>query len=60
MLGEALRGIEVPAFQRKVARSYRDAIARLRAQGQRIEFVDGERPVEEVSAALAERVQALL
>ncbi len=43
---------EVPAFQRRVARAYLDAIARLRASGQRVEMIDGERPVEEVTAAL--------
>jgi len=43
---------EVPAFQRRVARAYRKGIARLRATGQRVEIVDGERPVEEVTRAL--------
>jgi dTMP kinase len=42
---------EVPAFQREVARSYERAIARLRELGQRVEVVDGERSVEEVTAA---------
>jgi dTMP kinase len=51
---------EVPAFQRKVARSYRSGIARLREMGQRVEIVDGERQVEEVTAALAEKVAAFL
>jgi dTMP kinase len=51
---------EVPAFQRKVARAYQDGIERLRALGQRVEVVDGERSVEEVTAALAERVAPLL
>lgn len=47
---------EVPAFQRKVARSYRSGIARMREMGQRVEIVDGERAVEEVTAELARRV----
>jgi dTMP kinase len=51
---------EVPAFQRKVARSYQAGIARLRAKGQRIELIDGSRPVEEVTQALAEKVAPLL
>jgi len=51
---------EVPAFQRRVARSYQDGIARLRQLGQRVDVVDGERPVEEVTAALAGKVGPLL
>jgi dTMP kinase len=47
---------EVPAFQRKVAHAYRRAIGALRRAGQRVEIVDGEAPVEEVTAALLERV----
>ncbi len=43
---------EVPAFQARVARAYQRGIARLRALGQRVEEVDGARPVEEVTAAL--------
>ena len=50
----------MPAFQRRVARSYRSGIARLREMGQRVEIVDGERQVEEVTAALAEKVAAFL
>ena len=51
---------EVPAFQRKVARSYRNGIARLRELGQRVELVDGELAVEDVTAALAGKAAALL
>ena len=51
---------EVPAFQARVARSYREGIATLRALGQRVEEVDGELPVEDVTAALARAVAALL
>jgi len=51
---------EVLAFQRKVARAYREALERLRRAGQRIEVVDGERPVGEVTAALAARAAAIL
>ncbi len=43
---------EVDAFQRKVARSYERAIARLRAAGQRVEELDGEAPIEDVAAAV--------
>lgn len=51
---------EAPAFQRKVARAYQAGMARLREMGQALEIVDGDRAVEEVTAALAERVAALL
>lgn len=51
---------EVPAFQRRVARSYQRALARLRELGQRVEVVDGELAVEEVTAALAARVEPLI
>ncbi len=51
---------EEPAFQRRVARSYRDGIERLRELGQRVELADGEPPVEEVTASLAAKVAALL
>lgn len=51
---------EVPEFQRRAARSYRAGIDRLRAMGQRVEVVDGERPVEEVTAALAAVVSGFL
>ncbi|HEX9288679.1 MAG TPA: dTMP kinase [Anaeromyxobacteraceae bacterium] len=51
---------EVPAFQRRVARSYQDGIARLRQLGQRVDVVDGERPVEEVTTALAGKIGPLL
>lgn len=50
---------EVPAFQRKVARSYRNGIARLRELGQRVDLVDGELAVEAVTAALAGRAATL-
>lgn len=50
---------EVPAFQRQVARAYRASVARLRRAGQRVEVVDGELPLEAVTAALAERVAEL-
>jgi dTMP kinase len=51
---------EVPAFQRKVARSYRNGIARLGELGQRVDLVDGELAVEAVTAALAGRAATLL
>ncbi|HUK66190.1 MAG TPA: dTMP kinase [Anaeromyxobacteraceae bacterium] len=51
---------EVPTFQRRVAQAYRAGIARLRAMGQRVVVVDGERPVEEVTAALARVVSRFL
>ncbi len=50
---------EVPAFQRKVARAYEAAIARLEALGQRVERVDGEREPAEVTRALAAVVERL-
>ena len=51
---------EVPAFQARVARSYQEGIATLRSLGQRVELIDGERPIEDVTAALARAVAALL
>lgn len=51
---------EVPAFQRRVARAYQDGIARLRESGQRVEIVDGERPVEDVTTALERFATRLL
>ncbi len=50
---------EVDAFQRRVARSYRAALARLRAAGETVVEVDGERPVGEVADAVHAVVQAL-
>ena len=50
---------EVPAFQRKVARSYERGIARLRAAGERVEVVDGEQDVAAVTDALAAIVEQL-
>lgn len=50
---------EVPAFQRQVARAYRRALARLEELGQRVVVVDGERSVDEVTAALAEQIRRL-
>ncbi len=50
---------EVDAFQRRVARSYRAALARLRAAGERVVELDGERPVGEVADAVFAAVQAL-
>jgi dTMP kinase len=44
---------EVAAFQRRVARSYEQALARLQRAGQRVEVLDGEGPVAEVAAAVA-------
>jgi dTMP kinase len=50
---------EVGAFQRKVARSYDRAIARLRAAGQRIVEVDGEASIEAVAAAVRAEVERI-
>lgn len=50
---------EVSAFQRKVARSYARAVARLRAARQRVAVIDGERPVDEVAEAVLAAVGAL-
>ena len=50
---------EVPEFQRAVARSYEAAVERLRARGERVEVVDGERPPPDVTAACAAAVRAL-
>jgi dTMP kinase len=50
---------EVAEFQRRVARSYERAVARLQAAGHRVEILDGERPVNEVAGAVWELVGAL-
>jgi dTMP kinase len=50
---------EVPSFQREVARAYERCLERLRGRGERVEVVDGERPVEEVTAALEAAVARL-
>jgi hypothetical protein len=47
-------------FQARVARWYRSGIGRLRAMGQRVDEIDGERPVEEVTAALTRAVADLV
>jgi dTMP kinase len=54
--GTAPELYEVAAFQRRVARSYERAVASLRAQGQRLEVIDGEQPVEAVAEAVARLV----
>lgn len=50
---------EVDAFQRRVASSYLEALARLRAAGERVVELDGERPVAEVADAVLAAVEAL-
>ncbi len=50
---------EVDAFQRRVARSYEDAIRRLRRAGETVVEVDGEAPVEDVAEAVWQVVRAL-
>jgi dTMP kinase len=50
---------EVEAFQRKVARSYERAVEALRTDGQRIEILDGEQPVEAVAEAVARLVASV-
>ena len=50
---------EVDAFQRRVARSYVEGLERLRAAGERVVELDGERPVAEVADAVLAAVQAL-
>ena len=50
---------EVDAFQRKVARSYDEAIRRVRRAGERVVELDGEAPVEAVAAAVWEAVRSL-
>lgn len=48
---------EVPAFQRRVARSYQRSLAVLRRQRQRLVVLDGERPVDEVARAVLAAVR---
>lgn len=50
---------EVAAFQRRVARAYERALARLVRAGQRVEVLDGEAPVEVVAEAVAGLVARL-
>jgi len=50
---------EADAFQARVARSYERAIDGLRAAGQRVEVLDGERPVEEVAQTVFSLVARL-
>jgi dTMP kinase len=50
---------EVDGFQRKVARSYRDAIRQVRRAGERVIELDGEAPVDAVAVAVLEAVRAL-
>jgi dTMP kinase len=57
--GTAPELYEVDAFQRKVARSYEQAILRLVSAGQRVEALDGEAPVGEVAAGIGRLVDRL-
>jgi dTMP kinase len=50
---------EVAAFQRKVAASYEHAVERLRAAGQAVVVLDGERPIIEVARAVRDEVRRL-
>jgi dTMP kinase len=50
---------EVDEFQRKVARRYDEAIRRLRRAGERVVELDGEVPVDEVTAAVWDAVLRL-
>jgi dTMP kinase len=50
---------EIDAFQRKVARSYGEAIRRVRRAGERVIELDGEVAVDAVAAAVLEAVRAL-
>jgi dTMP kinase len=49
----------VDAFQRKVARSYDEAIRRVRRAGERVVELDGEAPVEAVADAVWDAVLRL-
>ncbi len=51
---------EVSEFQRRVARSYARAIDLVRARGQRVVELDGEQPVEAVSAAVRAEVARIV
>lgn len=50
---------EVDAFQRRVARSYREAIGRVRRAGERVVELDGEAPVDAVAEAVYQAVLAV-
>jgi dTMP kinase len=49
---------EVAGFQRRVARAYGRALARVKAAGEAVALVDGESSVEAVTAALLESIGA--
>ncbi len=51
---------EVPAFQRRVHRAYGRALASLVASGDRVADLDGEQPVERVTADVARAVEKVL
>jgi dTMP kinase len=51
---------EVPAFQRRVHRAYGRALARIESGGQRVARLDGEEPVDAVTAAIALAVEKIL
>jgi dTMP kinase len=51
---------EVPAFQRRVHRAYGRALDRIESAGQRVVRLDGEEPVEGVTAAIARAVGKIL
>ncbi len=50
---------EVAAFQRRVADSYERSIERVRASGQAIAVLDGERPIAEVARAVRDEVRRI-
>ena len=51
---------EVPAFQRRVARAYAEALRLVRAAGERVVVVDGGGSVEAVAAAVSRAAAALI
>ncbi len=57
--GTAPELYEVDAFQRRVARAYERSLAALARAGQRVEVLDGERPVAEVAEAIHAQVAGL-
>jgi dTMP kinase len=51
---------EVPAFQKRVHRAYRDALRRIVRAGERVAVVPGEQPVDEVAGAVAAAISGIL
>jgi thymidylate kinase len=50
--GRPIEYLHTPATQRDVVAGYRATIAELRAEGERIEVIDGDQSIDDVAAAI--------